>query len=201
MKHNRSQLLIFIITIGFLFISIIPSTTTADTQTLNITIHSLKVLDDHDGLAKGSGEIFITIQINDEDIYRIPNSGHYSMDNSDEIDIDRTNTLDMTHGDILKIEVREEDDEGDDTLGYIQFAIPMSAISNSRMTTVNPNDAEIVISITVSGSLDSLTNIKTELDERSTDDQILIQTKFFIFTFIALFIVVSNYRLMYKPPL
>lgn len=112
---------------------------------VELEIHELEILNDND--FGTSGEIFITIQINGIDKIRLPGSGdHRSMDDGDIWEVSFKGVFELEDKDILRAEVREDDEGNDVSLGYIEFDQNSDYIN---FQWISKTDFKILISFTI----------------------------------------------------
>ena len=130
-----------------------------------LTVHSLKVFDDHDGI--GSGEIFLKIIVDDQEKKKLPENDYYEMDDNQIKTIDRLwKYSSNTQNFVFEIEVRENDGASlDDSLGWI--TIPHHNQTMMTEVTSSPSDAEITL------SLEIIRNI-VSTSENSVEDLIIM---------------------------
>ncbi len=150
----------------------------------DLTIHSLTVFNDHD--TPGNGEIFIKVLIDNDEI-RIPKDSHYSMSDNDEVQVNWEQIFSIPSPVNILIEVREDDDGLDDSLG--SFYLPNYNVTRKTFYTSNPSDAKLVISLLI-----TITDVPTTETANTSSENTVEFWEFMLFiAVVSIFLYVVYY--------
>ncbi|MHA2253178.1 MAG: hypothetical protein ACXAD7_22645 [Candidatus Kariarchaeaceae archaeon] len=122
---------------------------------VTVTLTELYVIDDHDGLGLGAGEIFIQGGVNGERM-RLPSSTtEYSLNNDESAIINQIMFTGVVKQIGFNFEVRESDIDFDDSLGFV-FGSLSDPVTETIDLTTDVGDAILTFDITVSATMSTL---------------------------------------------